>query len=221
VHGAWGGGWAWRDMDARLSKAGHHVLRATLTGLGERVHLASPEISLSTHVTDVVNLLRYEDVKDVILVGHSYGGMVITGVAEREAARIRHLVYIDAYFPEDGESAVAMLGGGREPSSWVEKEQRDGFLVPSWLDPKCPVPCDVPHPARTFTEPLAMKSEAARKLPGTYILTIDPGLKEDTNYGPYAARAKKRGFRMHTLAADHNPQRSAPQALFELLEAVR
>src|SRR5438128_128006 len=96
VHGAWHGGWCWKRVTPLLRAAGHEVYATTLTGLGERVHLASPNVGLALHVQDVVGVLEYEDLRDVILVGHSYGGIVISGVADRVPERLRHLVYLDA-----------------------------------------------------------------------------------------------------------------------------
>src|SRR5574340_886568 len=103
VHGGFHGGWCWKKVTPLLRAAGHEVYTPTLTGLGERVHLASPEIDLSTHIQDVVNVLEYEDLREVVLVGHSYGGMVIAGVADRAAPRVAHLVYFDALVAGDGE----------------------------------------------------------------------------------------------------------------------
>ena len=103
VHGAWHGSWCWKRVRKGLRDTGHQVFTPTLTGLGERSHLNSAAVNLSTHIADVVNLLRWEDLSDVILCGHSYGGTVITGVADRIPERIRTLVYLDAFVPEDGE----------------------------------------------------------------------------------------------------------------------
>src|SRR5918995_2086278 len=99
VPGAWLGGWAWKDVAARLRAEGHDVYPVTLTGLGERAHLATPDVDLETHIQDVVNVLFYEDLRDVVLVKHSYGGNVITGVADRSPERLRQLVYLDAATP--------------------------------------------------------------------------------------------------------------------------
>jgi pimeloyl-ACP methyl ester carboxylesterase len=110
VHGGWDGGWAWRSVARELQAAGHEVFTPTLTGSGERAHLASPEIDLETHVLDIVNVLRYENLRDVILVGISGGGMAITGAAEHVPERIGHLVYLDAFVPLDGQSIGDMLG---------------------------------------------------------------------------------------------------------------
>ena len=106
VHGAWHGGWCWRFVRDLLEKSGHRVHAPSLTGLGERKHLARPDIDLDTHIADIVSLLEMEDLSDVVLVGHSYGGMVITGVADRAPERIGRLVYLDAFVPEDGKCTL-------------------------------------------------------------------------------------------------------------------
>ncbi|OZI09783.1 hypothetical protein BWI93_02650 [Siphonobacter sp. BAB-5385] len=110
VHGAWSGGWDYAKVDALLTAKGDKVYRPTLTGLGERVHLSNANVNLSTYISDIVNVIRFEDLHNVILVGHSYGGMVIAGVAEQVPDRIRQLVYLDAMVPNDGESARDVCG---------------------------------------------------------------------------------------------------------------
>ena len=100
VHGAWHGGWCWKKISALLDAEGHQVYTPTLTGLGERSHLLAKEIDLEMHIQDIVSMLEYEDLTEVILVGHSYGGMVITGVADKERKRLNHIVYLDAFLPE-------------------------------------------------------------------------------------------------------------------------
>jgi pimeloyl-ACP methyl ester carboxylesterase len=104
VHGAWGGGWKFARVAERLRRRGHIVFTPTLTGAAERSHLLSGNITLSTHVTDILNVFRYEDLSDVVLLGHSYGGMVITAVADKIAEKIAALVYLDAFVPENGQS---------------------------------------------------------------------------------------------------------------------
>jgi pimeloyl-ACP methyl ester carboxylesterase len=218
VHGAWGGGWDWRGVDSLLTRMGHSVDRVTLTGLGDRVHLASPQVGLDTHITDVVNAIEFEQLTDVILVGHSYGGMVITGVAERIPQRIRHLVYVDAFLPEHGESVRLLADSGF--NRMVASMGKEGMLVPPWARAEMPIPKDVPHPLKTFTDTLALVSPAARTLPGTYILTIDKGARED-GFTRFAKRAEARRFRLHTMRdTDHVPERSAPAALVALLVAI-
>ena len=217
VHGAWGGGWDWRPVSDILTSRGHLVFRATLTGLGERAHLATPDIGLETHITDVVNTILYEDLRDVTLVGHSYGGMVITGVADRIPDRIAHLAYVDAFVPEDGESlmALATAGGSRAPG-----EVRGAFVVPTWVKPGAVPPMDVPQPLKTFNDPIALKNGLRERIPTTYILTVDPGANTD-RFDLFAARAKAKGWLVERLTADHNAQRSARNELCALLERVR
>ena len=129
VHGYWDGGWAWSQMAPLLRMAGHDVYTPTLTGSGERVHLRHPDVTLDTHVQDIVNMLRYEDLRRVILVGWSYGGMVITGVAEHVPERLAHLVYLDAFVPQDGQSAADLIG----PEAMVAMEETARARPGRWV----------------------------------------------------------------------------------------
>ena len=117
AHGAWSAGWAWKKMRPLLHARGHEIFTPTHTGLGERGHLASPEISLETHIADILGVLEFEDLKNVVLIGHSYGGMVATGVADQARARIAQLVYLDAHVPGDGESVFDLNPDRREAMS--------------------------------------------------------------------------------------------------------
>lgn len=219
VHGAWGGGWAFQEVERMLRAAGHTVYRPTLTGQGERSHLAgllTTNIDLNLHITDVVNAIEWEKLQDVVLVGHSYGGMVVTGVADRVPGRIKRLIYLDAIVPEDGENANQAIGN-------LSRETTNTFIIPFWIKGNEPVPHDVPHPARTFTQPISLKhQDVARKLPTTYILTVDPGSEpqKDPFFRCYE-RAKARGWTTLTMTADHNPQWSKPQELVALLEQAK
>jgi pimeloyl-ACP methyl ester carboxylesterase len=219
VHGAWGGSWAFRRVDALLRARGHVVHRPSLTGLGERVHLATPDVGLSTHINDVVNMLLFEELRDVTLVGHSYGGMVITGVADRVPERIRRLIYIDAMVPDDGDSVLSLQGARGDR---LKQMVNGGFVVPPWVKSDQPPPKDVPQPLKTFTEPIVLKNKAAREIPASYILTVEAGrdAKED-DFASHAARAKARGWAVYPLQADHNPQWSAPEALVGMLDRNR
>ena len=218
VHGAWGGGWSFKQLDQLLSARGYKVYRPSLTGQGERVHLASPTIDLETHITDVVNLILWEDLHDIVLVGHSYGGMVITGVADRVPDRIRHVVYLDAFVPENGESVAAIRGtiGGQPIVT-------NGFVKPPWVNPTDPIPHDVPHPAQTLLQPITLTNQtAARAVPTTYVLTVDKGGKpEHDGFYPFYQRAVARGWKTCLMEADHNPQRSKPKELAKLLMKIR
>jgi pimeloyl-ACP methyl ester carboxylesterase len=132
VHGAWAGGWSYAKTARLMRAAGHEVFTPTLTGLGERSHLADPGITLSTHIQDVVNVLRYEDLTEVILVGHSYGGMVVTGVASRVGERLRALVYLDAFVPEDGQS-LWDIAGEKAHEFYLSNQAKDPGFVPAML----------------------------------------------------------------------------------------
>jgi len=220
VHGAWGGAWAFKKVEALLRDKNYNVYRPQLTGLGERVHLARADIGLSTHIDDVVNAILFEDLRDITLVGHSYGGMVITGVADRVPDRIKRLVYLDALVPNDGESVSTIFSGGR--SDWIKPMIKGDFIVPPWVKPDQPPPKDVPQPLKTFNEPVSLKNEAARKLPATYILTVEKGKEaKDDDFFSQSVRAKERGWTVLQLTADHNAQWSAPDALVEMLAGIR
>lgn len=218
VHGAWSGGWDWRTVSDLLTGRGHVVVRPTLTGLGERAHLATRDIGLSTHIMDIVNVLLYENLRGVTLVGHSYGGMVVTGVADRVPERVSHLAYVDAFVPEDGETLMALLPP--KAAALFDSSTRDGFIVPAWVKPGSTPPGDVPQPAKTFTEPITLRNSQRERIPTSYILTVDPGAATDA-FDQFAARAKNKGWKTDRLTADHNAQRSAPQDLCSLLEQTR
>ena len=136
VHPAWFGGWCWSKVTPGLRAQGYMVHAPTLTGLGERAHLARPEVALATHVEDVVNVLQYEDLNRVVLVGNSSGGMVITGVADQVPERIAQLVYLDAFVPQDGQSLLDMVAPDRRPAfdALVQKEGQ-GWLLPRFAPP--------------------------------------------------------------------------------------
>jgi pimeloyl-ACP methyl ester carboxylesterase len=174
VHGGGHGGWCYKFVSERLRAKGHLVHAPSLTGLGERSHLMSPAINLDTHITDITSMLEYEDLCDVILVGHSYGGMVITGVADRASDRIGHLVYLDAANPVNGQSLVDVAGPMMEMARNMG-EVRDGIelvLLPEKTQPQFFGVTDLeqvawmqaklsPHPWACFAQPLTLSNEAA------------------------------------------------------------
>jgi pimeloyl-ACP methyl ester carboxylesterase len=216
VHGAWGGSWAFKKVDSLMTAHGNLVYRPSLTGQGERVHLASTDINLTTHINDVVNVILYENLRDIVLVGHSYGGMVITGVADRVPDRIRKLIYLDAFFPNNGESVFSANPKNRD---WIRPMEKDGMIVPSWVKADQPVPKDVPQPLQTFSEEINLKNAEPTKA-GVYVLTVDEGKKaEDDTFYIFAERARKRQWKYIEMIADHNPQWSKPAELANLLEA--
>ncbi len=217
VHGAWGGGWSFKQTDSLLRAAGHTVYRPTLSGLGERQHLASPDIDLDTHIKDVVNTILFENLHDVILLGHSYGGMVVTGVADSLPGRIKRLIYLDAFVPEDGQSVATAHGGGQ---TGREMAAEDGLIHPFWAVDAQGFPKDVPQPAKTFSQPLVLKNEKRLALPTTYILTYEGDNAEKDAFGFFAKRAQRYGWTVVNMQADHNPQMSMPDKLAVLLEEV-
>ena len=172
VHGAWGGGWVWKKVIPLLRAAGHEVHATTATGLGDRVHLAGPAVDLDTHIADVVNVLEFEELTEVTLVGWSYGGMIITGVAERVPERLARLVYLDALVPADGEDGYDAELSSEEvraaDRAAAEAAGMPGFLVvdpyADWLRSLMPDPADrawlfaklVPQPLATYTQPIRL-----------------------------------------------------------------
>ena len=223
VHGSTGGGWDWKKMGHLLTEQGHVVYRPTLTGLGERVHLSNPSIGLDTHVDDIVNLILFEDLHNVVLVGHSYAGMVITGVTDRIPDRIRHVVFLDATVPEDGESFmdVERKVGDKTPRPVV-----NGIYTPYWVNTNALPPCDVSQSYKTLTDPVSYKNPAAKSIPATcvlYLKTADQlnSLKEnDANHYLQWRRAQNRGWTIRVLSSDHNAQKTHPRELAELLAQV-
>ncbi len=180
VHGAFFGGWAWKPVAGLLAARGHAVYRPSLSGCADREHIGGPQTTLSTHVADIVNLILAEDLTDVILVGHSYGGMVTTGVAHAIGERIGGLIHLDALLPHDGECALDLAGRDIEaPARRLADERGNGWLVPFFL-PMAKF-CDDDDPARAvlerklggvplapFTEPLAARAELSH-LPMLYV----------------------------------------------------
>lgn len=229
VHGAWSGAHAWRKVRPRLRAAGHDVFTPALTGLGERAHLAGPDVSLETHIQDVVGVLEYEDLSEVILVGHSYGGVVITGAAGRVVARLAQLVYLDAEVPEDGESEYDLVPP-EERSGYEQAARRgDGWRIPPPVPEPLPDGLDpdarwvlarmVPHPARTFNDPVRLESSAIAGLQRTYIRCTDG--KGGQELPAYVERARSdEGWRYEELTAGHAPHVTAPDALADLLLAL-
>lgn len=218
VHGASGGGWDWKTMDELLTAEGHTVYRPTLTGLGEKMHLSNADIDLTTHITDIVNVILFEDLHDFVLVGHSYGGMVITGVMNQVPERIRHAVYLDAAAPEDGMSAQDLWGIVSDSSG---HEIVNGIVYFNWLDASSPVPRDVPQPLRTLTEPVSFDNPMALQLPVTFIAFVQTGQSLEARAAdPSWQNASARNWTIKTLESDHNAQRSHPQELAEMLQAA-
>ena len=218
VHGGYDGGWAWRSVARELSQAGHEVFRPTLTGSGERVHLASPEIGLETHILDVVNVLRYENLQDVILVGSSSGGMVITGVAERVPEKIGHLIYLDAVVLQDGQSFVDLL----DPKVLAGLEQAAQAYGDGWRLPHNPPDADrrTDLMVKITQQPLAVNNPDAAQLKRTYVLFTDK--PADSWLTPVLARIATRvreeeGWNYTERPFDHYPFLDRPREVATLL----
>jgi pimeloyl-ACP methyl ester carboxylesterase len=224
-HGAWSGGWQWKKMHPLMRAAGHRLVTPTCTGLGEREHLAEPSIDLETHIRDILNVIRYEDLRDIVLIGHSYGGMVATGVADRARDRITQLIYLDAFVPNDGQSLLDLNEPARRQTTDLAKSG-DG-----WRVPPMPVPPDtsqadvewltgrrVPHPIKCFEMPLKLHG-GELTLPRSYIYATRAS-PADT-FRPFAGRAKTEpGWRYDELDASHSPQVTAPETLMTLLQNI-
>ena len=222
VHGAWHGSWCWKRVRQRLQDAGHKVFTPTLTGLGERSHLNSATVDLSIHIADVVNLLRWEELSEVILCGHSYGGFVITGAADRVPERIRSLVYLDAFVPEDGECVFDNLppelaqqihtlaqtaGSGWNvspiPAERFNINQRDA----AWVNAQC-----TPQSIASFDERIRLDRLLTHDT--THILATG---WDDSPFRAARERAKAKGWRTRTVNCGHEVMLDVPGELTDLL----
>jgi pimeloyl-ACP methyl ester carboxylesterase len=217
VHGATAGGWEWKSTGKFLTDDGHTVYRATLTGLGERMHLNSTEVDLQTHINDVVNLILFEDLKDVVLTGHSYGGMVITGVIDRIPERIRHVVFLDAAVPDDGMSIWDLFGAGapQDPERF-----KDGFMQVPWVKADAKPPHNVKQSIKCFNQPVSYKNPAALKLPVTYVAFVpkDKSVEERAKTDKSWQRAVARGWTIRTFPGGHVAQQEDPRGVATLIE---
>jgi pimeloyl-ACP methyl ester carboxylesterase len=217
VHGAWGGGWQYTKVQPLLEEVGHTVYRPTMTGLGERVHLGGPEVGLSTHIEDIVKVLEFEELEEIVLVGHSYGGMVIAGVADRVPERIARLVYFDAILPADGDSFESLFGDSIESMATAGGDGAEPWqLVPQWVEEGELPPVDVPQPLLTFTEPIVLGNPEAAQLPAVFLLTVEAGKKADL-FDVYADRARDRGWEVVVMEGSHNPHWFQPEAFVSVL----
>lgn len=224
VHGAWGGSYGFRLLRPLLTAGGHNVLTPSLTGIGERHHLASPDIDLSAHVRDVSNTIFYEDLDDIVLLGFSYGGMVVTGLLDQIGSKVRHLIYLDAMVPADGESAVDLLGpaGNHLIASAV-----DGFIppIPRQLDsPEATAWSNSrrsPQPKATFTEPVKLATPLSDwPFTRTYIkATADPMESPDSAFWRAAHYANESpAWDYHEIETNHLIPIARPGELASILE---
>jgi pimeloyl-ACP methyl ester carboxylesterase len=220
VHGAWGGAHGFRLVRPLLAAHGHEVFTPSLTGIGERSHLASPQVNLTTHIQDVVNAIWYEDLRDIVLLGFSYGGMVVTGAVDHVADRIRHLVYLDAFVPHNGQSLYDLTGekGGRliglgeewlvlpRPREYDEPEQA------AFADPR-----RSPHPVGCFTEPVHLP-RPLEEYPFSRLFikaTAEPGPDAFVNAGKHARSSPAWQYR--EIATNHLVPMNRPGELADIL----
>jgi pimeloyl-ACP methyl ester carboxylesterase len=225
VHGGWHGGWCWRRVAPLLRELGHEVHAPTLTGLGDRAHLARPHTGLAAHVRDVLAVLELDDLHDVVLVGHSSSGAVITGVAQRAGERLRELVHLDSFVLEPGEAVFDVLSEPRREhfEQLVDAAGRivldpetamDGWAVVEPADREWVGPRLRPHPVGGLAD--ALPIVPLPDLPRRYIhCTVKPG--EDSFAGIAKAVADDPSWRFDTLATGHDPMVTAPEELADLL----
>jgi pimeloyl-ACP methyl ester carboxylesterase len=225
VHGAWHGGWCWRFVRALLRRAGHDVFAPSLTGLGERKHLARPDIDLETHIEDVVALLEMEDLEEVVLVGHSYGGMVITGAADRAHRRIKRLVYLDAFVPENGKCTLDYVVPERAARMREEGEKVGsvtpppvslwGLTKPEHID--FVKPREVRHPYRTMSQKIKLLNQPAlSQLQKTFIYCSSPATG---SFDQFAAKYRNDpSWKFFELKTGHDAMILMPEQIAELLQ---
>jgi pimeloyl-ACP methyl ester carboxylesterase len=226
VHGAWHGGWCWSRVKRALEATRATVYTPTLTGLGERAHLASRDVGLETHISDVLGVLECEELSEVVLVGHSYAGVVVTAVADRAPQRLSRLVYLDAVVPKAGQSLFDCAG--QDFRMGIEAQVRaegEGWLIPfasaerlglalasdiEWVMPKL-----VPHPYRTFHETVHLQSPADAVVPRTYINCI----RNNPRGGPRTTQADGIDD-YHELSTGHDAMVTAPEDVAALLRML-
>lgn len=225
VHGAWHGSWCWKRVRLALQSVGHEVFTPTLTGVGERAHLLSPRVDLKTHVEDVVNLIRYEELSDVILCGHSYAGCVVAGVIAQLPDRLRGVVYLDAFVPADGQSLHDTLPADqREMQLELAKSVGEGWRVPpipaevfnvnlsdrAWVDAQC-----TPQPLATFQQGIVRRDLPAAR--STYIFAADWA---GSPFGQFRDHAAANGWHKVDMQCGHDVMLDRPEDLTRVLLEV-
>ncbi|MEO6570751.1 MAG: alpha/beta fold hydrolase [Ilumatobacteraceae bacterium] len=226
VHGAWGGAHTWRTVRPLLAERGHHVFTPGLTGIGDRSHLTGPHVDLSVHVDDVINTFLYEDLSDVVLVGFSYGGMVVTGALEHVGDRIRHLVYLDAFVPHDGQSVLDLTGAALPAagpgSPWTLAPRERDFDDPA--EAAFHGPRRSPQPLRTFTERVTLRRPLEdHPFERTYVKArLDPRLTEGPDpFWDAADRVRDHpAWNHHEMESNHMIPQNLPGELAGFLASM-
>jgi len=226
VHGAWHGGWCWERVAIRLRAGGHRVFTPTQTGLGERSHLLSGSITMETFVQDLVNVVEFEELSDIILVGHSYGGRSVAGLADRMPQRIRRLVFLDAGLPEAGKSYLDALPSKRRETRLKQASESPGGLSiapPPDLDFGVIDPADAawvrrhltPQPLGSYSTPVPLRNPIGNGVPCTYIRCTAPPFPTTDPSARYAI--SRQDWEYLELATGHDAMITAPQELSEIL----
>jgi pimeloyl-ACP methyl ester carboxylesterase len=229
VHGAWHGAWSWQRVIRPLQRDGHNVFAPSLTGLGDRSHLLTPDITLSTHVRDITNLIENEELEDIVLCGHSYAGLVVAQAADRMPSRIAAIVFLDAFLPENGKSLHDLLPeAARVESETDAKTRGGGWLAPTpdvgrlevadrrdlaWLERRCG-----PQPLATFTEPSKLTG-AWRKGPRLHYVAASEFSSPVFKGFARAAKADP-AFTCHALACGHEIMLDKPDETCRILAAA-
>lgn len=227
VHGAWHGSWCWKRVRKALQAQGHDVFTPTLTGIGERAHLLSPHVNLETHIDDVVNLIRWEELSDIVLCGHSYAGTVVSGVADRIPEKIGALIYLDAFLLEDGRCLLDELPP-EQKTIHLERTriEGEGWKVPpipaalfavnaadaAWADAQCTM-----HPLACFQQPLRLSGKNGAVKDVTYILATG---YNDSPFPPSCERARARGWKTLSVPCGHDVMLDLPAELTAILLAA-
>jgi pimeloyl-ACP methyl ester carboxylesterase len=234
VHGAWHGGWCWRSVVRSLATAGHRVHAVTLTGVGERVHLMSPAITLETHITDVYNAIDMEEIDDAVLAVHSYAGMIGTAIADRMPGRLRHLVYVDAVVPVPGESWSSTHSVTTREARIAGAEASPDYSIPppdpavyglSGADHEWAKRRQTPHPGHTYAAPLDFDTRRVAAVPRTFVSCVQPALATIDAIRPRMADPQfwdgawqgGGGARVVELKTGHDPMITAPEDLTRIL----
>ena len=223
VHGAWHGAWCWRRVARLLTRAGHDVFTPTLTGLAERSHLLNPDINLDTHILDIVNEMKWQELSGVTLLGHSYGGMVISGVAEKMEKAIASLVMLDAFMPEDGESVLdiyppamrePVLAAVRSGATTMPPRAAALFKVNekdrAWVDAQC-----TPQPIQCWLQKLKLTGARERIAKKTYIRAAG---YQSPYFDAGLATARQRGYRTYEVPCGHDVMLDMPERLAQILQ---
>lgn len=235
VHGTWHGAWVWKDVARYLRNMGHIVYCPTLTGCGERKHLANEQVGFETHIKDITNLFVFEELENVILIGHSFSGMIITGVADRIKEKIQHIIFFDALVPKTNPISVIPRGpDGKLPSRWLKKKERfiDGYMMDFWADypmemlvPESAIAererlkrLITPHPAKTWEDEITLHNGGWRDLPRSFIHCVGQTYLQSSEQmiGP----ARESGWNFLELDIPRDGMLTHPKLLAETFEKM-